>query len=238
MREHRARILNQLSQQREKEKNLTSIYSPYISPIYGDLLGLPPLLITGGDVEPLWEDIRRLHQKAQQQGIGKKGSALSRTNATHLTCRPPDVEMYVGHHMNHDFQFFFNVVPHPEVEKCFAYTKEYLHRQMNLRKEREASYVDLLQRSPASHPTQDTAGQSPAENLQQPKEVTINKNDTAKRGPVHGIEAGSGHANAKNVGDRDARHIRHHPFIERFDDEVGESALPYHTILPSLMFNT
>jgi hypothetical protein len=52
--------------------NRASIYSPYVSPIYGDLLGLPPLLVTGGDQEPLWDDIQRLVQKGRDQGLGTR----------------------------------------------------------------------------------------------------------------------------------------------------------------------
>jgi hypothetical protein len=66
----------EMSEEGGRERNKTSIYSPYISPVYGDLLGLPPLMITGGDVEPLWEDIRAVHKKAVEQGVGTSSSSI------------------------------------------------------------------------------------------------------------------------------------------------------------------
>lgn len=120
-RRRRGDVQEELSDERGKERNKTSIYSPYISPVYGDLLGLPPLLITGGDVEPLWEDIRTIHHKAVEQGV--------------------EAELYVGHHMNHDFQFFFNVMPHPEVQRFFTHVKDWLEQRMNIRRAHEADLV-------------------------------------------------------------------------------------------------
>jgi hypothetical protein len=43
--------------------------------------------------------------------------------------------------MNHDFQFFFNVMPHPEVQRFFEHVKDWLHQRMNMRDEREAGLV-------------------------------------------------------------------------------------------------
>ena len=42
---------------------------PYISPVYGDLMGLPPLLIQVGDHEVLLSDSARLAEKAQRAGV-------------------------------------------------------------------------------------------------------------------------------------------------------------------------
>jgi acetyl esterase/lipase len=43
--------------------------NPLISPLYGDLSGLPPLLVTAGRTEPLRMDGRNLVQKAKEQGV-------------------------------------------------------------------------------------------------------------------------------------------------------------------------
>jgi hypothetical protein len=149
-RRRRGDVQEELSDERGKERNKTSIYSPYISPVYGDLLGLPPLLITGGDVEPLWEDIRTIHRKAVEQGVG----ALRTPHTPHTphTCKidwtdegcvggRTEAELYVGHHMNHDFQFFFNVMPHPEVQRFFTHVKDWLEQRMNIRRAHEADLV-------------------------------------------------------------------------------------------------
>ena len=42
---------------------------PYISPVYGDLMGLPPLFIQVGDHEVLLSDSARLTEKAQRAGV-------------------------------------------------------------------------------------------------------------------------------------------------------------------------
>lgn len=42
---------------------------PGISPLFGDLSGLPPLLIQVGDAEVLLDDATRLHQAAQDAGV-------------------------------------------------------------------------------------------------------------------------------------------------------------------------
>ena len=42
---------------------------PRVSPLYGDLRGLPPLRIYVGDTEILLDDARRLAERAKQQGV-------------------------------------------------------------------------------------------------------------------------------------------------------------------------
>lgn len=42
---------------------------PWISPLYGDLAGLPPLLIYAGENETLLDDSKRFAQKAQSAGV-------------------------------------------------------------------------------------------------------------------------------------------------------------------------
>lgn len=43
--------------------------TPGISPLFGDLRGLPPLLIQVGDAEVLLDDSMRLHERAQAAGV-------------------------------------------------------------------------------------------------------------------------------------------------------------------------
>jgi len=95
-----------------REINRSSIYSPYISPIYGDLVGLPPMLITGGDEEPLWGDIQKLVHKGREQGL--------------------EVDLMAGHQMNHDFQFFFQTVAHPEVNRFLTQAKDWIRLQLQI----------------------------------------------------------------------------------------------------------
>lgn len=42
---------------------------PFLSPLYGDLSGLPPLLIQIGERELLLDEVKRLARKAQAQGV-------------------------------------------------------------------------------------------------------------------------------------------------------------------------
>jgi epsilon-lactone hydrolase len=42
---------------------------PWISPLYGDVHGLPPLFISAGDQEILLDDARRFAEKAQKAGV-------------------------------------------------------------------------------------------------------------------------------------------------------------------------
>ncbi|HEX8289893.1 MAG TPA: alpha/beta hydrolase [Pyrinomonadaceae bacterium] len=43
-------------------------FDPYASPVYGDLRGLPPLLLQIGSTELLLDDSRRVHEKIQASG--------------------------------------------------------------------------------------------------------------------------------------------------------------------------
>lgn len=47
----------------------TSPTNPLVSPLYGDLTGLPPLRIYVGDTEILLDDSRRFADRARQQGV-------------------------------------------------------------------------------------------------------------------------------------------------------------------------
>jgi acetyl esterase/lipase len=43
--------------------------SPYLSPVFGDLSGLPPLLLLAGEDELLLDDARRVHESAARAGV-------------------------------------------------------------------------------------------------------------------------------------------------------------------------
>jgi acetyl esterase/lipase len=43
--------------------------SPLVSPLFGDLAGLPPMLIHVGSEEVLLDDARNLHKHALEQGV-------------------------------------------------------------------------------------------------------------------------------------------------------------------------
>lgn len=64
---------------------------PLISPLYGDLHGLPPLLIHVGDRELLLDDARQFGKKAQEAGV--------------------KVELVVWPQMFHNFQMFVELMP-------------------------------------------------------------------------------------------------------------------------------
>jgi hypothetical protein len=95
----------EMLQQHQQEPDTFDICSPYISPVYGDMRGFPPLLISAGtkprlllalrmgvhqpgsragDVEPLLGDIMRYYHKAVDAGV--------------------EAEMDLGKNMNHDYQ--------------------------------------------------------------------------------------------------------------------------------------
>lgn len=64
---------------------------PIISPLFGDLAGMPPILLQVGDREAILSDSTRLHERLQQQ---KSSSVL---------------QIYPG--MFHDWQMFWNYMP-------------------------------------------------------------------------------------------------------------------------------
>jgi acetyl esterase/lipase len=53
----------------ERYANGESLRDPRISPVYGDLSGLPPLLIHGGNREFLARDAVVLSERARGQGV-------------------------------------------------------------------------------------------------------------------------------------------------------------------------
>lgn len=72
---------------------------PYISPIYGDYTGFPPLLIQNGTYEMLLDDGVKVYEKAKAAGV----------NVTHTLYKE----------MSHDFQLFM-----PDIEEGVAAWKE------------------------------------------------------------------------------------------------------------------
>lgn len=66
-------------------------HDPLVSPLYGDLQGLPPLLIQVGSAELLYDDGRRIAEKAQRAGVA--------------------VELDVAPGMVHVWQFMYWIEP-------------------------------------------------------------------------------------------------------------------------------
>ncbi|ELR24842.1 alpha/beta hydrolase fold domain containing protein [Acanthamoeba castellanii str. Neff] len=99
----------------ESEENTTTtttpdVLSPYISPIYGDLQGLPPVMLTAGGEEPLLADIQALHAKCVDAGL--------------------EVELDVGEHMNHAYQVFHDPSSHREVERSIQAVGRFVWRHI------------------------------------------------------------------------------------------------------------
>jgi acetyl esterase/lipase len=71
--------------------NNEPLTNPYISPLFGDLEGLPPLLVQVGTEELLFDDSIRLVEKAKHQGV--------------------EVELHIGEGMVHVWQTFWQYLP-------------------------------------------------------------------------------------------------------------------------------
>jgi acetyl esterase/lipase len=50
-------------------QNAAAVDDPYVSPLYGELSGLPPLMLQAGGAEILYDDSRRFAEKAEAAGI-------------------------------------------------------------------------------------------------------------------------------------------------------------------------
>jgi hypothetical protein len=100
------------AQDQGEQADVFDICSPYISPVYGDLRGFPPLLVSAGDVEPLLGDIMRYYNKAVEVGV--------------------EAELDLGVNMNHDYQFFFSAVAmnDPQIPRFWGVAREWVHRQI------------------------------------------------------------------------------------------------------------
>ena len=79
---------------------------PRVSPLYGDLRGLPPLLMQAGDSEILLDDTRRFAAKAQAAGV--------------------DVTCEIWPEMFHVFQAFSTILPEGQeaIEHLGAYLRQ------------------------------------------------------------------------------------------------------------------
>jgi acetyl esterase/lipase len=92
------------------EETRPDVLSPYISPLYGDMHGLPPVMLTAGGEEPLLADIRALHDKCVEAGL--------------------EVELDVGEHMNHAYQVFHDPSAHREIERSIQAVGRFVWRHI------------------------------------------------------------------------------------------------------------
>jgi len=96
---------------------LASIYSgsprkrklPYVSPVYGDFTGLPPLLVDAGELEILLDDSSRLVEKAEKAGV--------------------EIHFKEWKDMNHVFHSLFDHIPEPN--QAFQRVAEFLKKVIN-----------------------------------------------------------------------------------------------------------
>lgn len=82
---------------------------PLISPLYGDLRGLPPLLIHVGDRESLLDDAVRFGRRAKEAGV--------------------DVELVVWPQMFHIFHLFVEVLP--EARQAVAQVARFINTRFD-----------------------------------------------------------------------------------------------------------
>jgi monoterpene epsilon-lactone hydrolase len=66
-------------------------HDPYLSPLFGDFTGTPPLLVLVGTDEVLYDDARRVVEQARAAGT--------------------DARLLVGHGQNHIWPLFASVLP-------------------------------------------------------------------------------------------------------------------------------
>jgi len=83
---------------------------PYISPLYGDLRGLPPLLINVGDYETMRDDSVRFAEKAKKAGV--------------------DVTLRVGEKMVHCYPLMAPMFP--EATEAMGEISEFIRKQLSL----------------------------------------------------------------------------------------------------------
>ena len=86
---------------------------PLISPLFGDLTGMPPSLIFAGGDEILLSDARHLHEKLRQQG-----------NVSHLMVRPERWHAYVLYCLREDRE---------DIASINAFLSKYLSPERKLR---------------------------------------------------------------------------------------------------------
>lgn len=82
--------------------------TPYVSPLYGDFTGCPPMLLHASTDEVLRDDTLRLAERAQAQGV--------------------DVELTLWSRVPHVWQFFAAVLP--EARDSLAATQAFISRHL------------------------------------------------------------------------------------------------------------
>lgn len=96
---------------------------PYLSPLYGDLHGLPPMQLFVGTDEKLFEDTIRFYYKYRQSGN--------------------EAELVVGDHMPHSWPIF--TCDFPEAEAATRTMAEYIrHALLHRGRDQEARYERYL----------------------------------------------------------------------------------------------
>jgi len=83
--------------------------NPLVSPIYGDLEGLPPILINVGEIELLVDDSIRFYEKAKKQGV--------------------DIHLKVWKDMMHVFVAFLGHIP--EADQCLNEMSDFIKKYIN-----------------------------------------------------------------------------------------------------------
>jgi len=78
---------------------------PLVSPVFADVRGLPPLLITAGSKEELFEDINKFYKNCCEVGV--------------------QASMVIGENMPHVYQILYQGM-HPEVEHGLQRMREFL----------------------------------------------------------------------------------------------------------------
>jgi hypothetical protein len=81
----------------------------------------------------------------------------------------PEVELVVGEQMNHDFQFFFEIVAHPEVAKFLQRVKAWFHLQLEVAG--EGTEVDRLKRKDAAIAQQEDQIKHDETTMERPKQL-------------------------------------------------------------------
>ena len=83
--------------------------TPLAAPLYGDLAGLPPLLIQVGDAETLFDDSTRLTERARSAGV--------------------EVTLEPWNDMFHVWQFFASTLPEGQqaIDRIGEFIREHTH---------------------------------------------------------------------------------------------------------------
>jgi monoterpene epsilon-lactone hydrolase len=90
--------------------------SPLISPVFGDLHGLPPLLVHAGEEEILLDDARRITRLAESAGV--------------------DVRLEVYSRMWHVWQLFLGL---PQAQQSLSDISQFLHSHLAGREQPSSS---------------------------------------------------------------------------------------------------